>query len=82
MIWFFMAGFISGAVGMILAARLWVERRYEKHVIRYDPESGKVESAHKPTDEEMAIMGLLLDLYEKEKKKANSEEETEDGQDD
>ena len=30
MIWFFLAGFISGAVGMALVARWWVETHIEE----------------------------------------------------
>ena len=58
MIWFFLAGFISGAVGMILAGRLRDENRVERRA-----------ACHKPTDEEMAILGMVLEIYRKEKEK-------------
>lgn len=30
MVWFFLAGFISGAVGMVLVARWWMETHFEE----------------------------------------------------
>ena len=34
MIWYFLAGFISGAVGMVLFAGWWIR----KHAVRVEPE--------------------------------------------
>lgn len=34
MVWYFLAGFISGAVGMVLLAKWWMETHFE----RVDPE--------------------------------------------
>lgn len=44
MIWFFLAGFISGAVGMILYARWWVIRHMV--VRQYNPKDKKEEESH------------------------------------